>query len=94
MAVVQASSCSSDSAPSLETSTCRTISHSKKNKTNKKPGPPQWEGSPQTGTEAPCAQQTYVGSILVSVNPYRMFGIYGPEQVQQYSGRALVENPP
>nr|XP_020769849.1 unconventional myosin-XV [Odocoileus virginianus texanus] len=37
---------------------------------------------------------TYIGSILVSVNPYRMFGIYGPEQVQQYSGRALAENPP
>lgn len=42
----------------------------------------------------PCAQQTYIGSILVSVNPYRMFGIYGQEQVQQYSGRALGENPP
>ncbi|XP_037348196.1 unconventional myosin-XV [Talpa occidentalis] len=37
---------------------------------------------------------TYIGSILVSVNPYRMFGIYGPEQVQQYSGKALGENPP
>ena len=24
----------------------------------------------------------------------QMFGIYGPEQVQQYSGRALAENPP
>ncbi|KAM8818946.1 unconventional myosin-XV [Rhynchonycteris naso] len=37
---------------------------------------------------------TYIGSILVSVNPYRMFGIYGLEQVQQYRGRALGENPP
>ncbi|XP_028390179.1 unconventional myosin-XV [Phyllostomus discolor] len=37
---------------------------------------------------------TYIGSILVSVNPYRMFGIYGLEQVQQYSGRGLGENPP
>nr|XP_020015153.1 unconventional myosin-XV [Castor canadensis] len=37
---------------------------------------------------------TYIGSILVSVNPYQMFGIYGPEQVQQYIGRALGENPP
>uniref|UniRef100_A0A2K6TL94 Myosin XVA n=1 Tax=Saimiri boliviensis boliviensis TaxID=39432 RepID=A0A2K6TL94_SAIBB len=37
---------------------------------------------------------TYIGSILVSVNPYQMFGIYGQEQVQQYNGRALGENPP
>uniref|UniRef100_A0A452R4H6 Myosin XVA n=1 Tax=Ursus americanus TaxID=9643 RepID=A0A452R4H6_URSAM len=37
---------------------------------------------------------TYIGSILVSVNPYQMFEIYGPEHVQQYSGRALGENPP
>ncbi|XP_054991733.1 unconventional myosin-XV [Sorex araneus] len=37
---------------------------------------------------------TYIGSILVSVNPYRMFGIYGLEQVQQYRGKALGENPP
>ncbi|XP_075415257.1 unconventional myosin-XV [Tenrec ecaudatus] len=37
---------------------------------------------------------TYIGSILVSVNPYQMFEIYGPEQVQQYNGRALGENPP
>uniref|UniRef100_A0A286XER4 Unconventional myosin-XV n=1 Tax=Cavia porcellus TaxID=10141 RepID=A0A286XER4_CAVPO len=37
---------------------------------------------------------TYIGSILVSMNPYQMFGIYGPEQVQQYSGRALGDNPP
>ncbi|NXA74698.1 MYO15 protein, partial [Thryothorus ludovicianus] len=37
---------------------------------------------------------TYIGSILVSVNPYRLFNIYGKEQVQQYEGRALGENPP
>jgi myosin-15 len=46
------------------------------------------------GTEATVCRQTYIGSILVSVNPYQMFGIYGPEQVQQYIGRALGENPP
>ncbi|NXQ44070.1 MYO15 protein, partial [Catharus fuscescens] len=38
--------------------------------------------------------QTYIGSILVSVNPYRLYNIYGKEQVQQYEGRALGENPP
>nr|XP_026653711.1 unconventional myosin-XV [Zonotrichia albicollis] len=37
---------------------------------------------------------TYIGSILVSVNPYRLYNIYGKEQVQQYEGRALGENPP
>lgn len=46
------------------------------------------------GAKVPVYQQTYIGSILVSVNPYQMFSIYGPEQVQQYSGRALGENPP
>lgn len=38
--------------------------------------------------------QTYIGSILVSVNPYKMYNIYGTEQVLQYEGRALGENPP
>ncbi|XP_034639514.1 unconventional myosin-XV [Trachemys scripta elegans] len=37
---------------------------------------------------------TYIGSILVSVNPYKMYNIYGTEQVLQYEGRALGENPP
>ncbi|NXW84202.1 MYO15 protein, partial [Alopecoenas beccarii] len=37
---------------------------------------------------------TYIGSILVSVNPYRLLNIYGTEQVLQYEGRALGENPP
>ncbi|XP_077643090.1 unconventional myosin-XV [Lonchura striata] len=37
---------------------------------------------------------TYIGSILVSVNPYRLYNIYGKEQVLQYEGRALGENPP
>ncbi|KAK2110683.1 hypothetical protein P7K49_010429 [Saguinus oedipus] len=41
----------------------------------------------------PSAQQTHIGSILVSVNPYQMFRIYRLEQVQQYNGRALGENP-
>ncbi|NWW56016.1 MYO15 protein, partial [Ifrita kowaldi] len=37
---------------------------------------------------------TYIGSILLSVNPYRIYNIYGTEQVLQYEGRALGENPP
>ncbi|XP_029102796.1 unconventional myosin-XV-like [Scleropages formosus] len=37
---------------------------------------------------------TYIGSILVSVNPYRMFNIYGTDMVLQYEGHTLGENPP
>nr|XP_033770854.1 unconventional myosin-XV [Geotrypetes seraphini] len=37
---------------------------------------------------------TYIGSILVSVNPYTMHNIYGTEFVVKYEGRALGENPP
>lgn len=37
---------------------------------------------------------TYIGEVCVSVNPYRMMNIYGPEQVAQYKGRELFENPP
>ncbi|XP_026560400.1 unconventional myosin-XV [Pseudonaja textilis] len=37
---------------------------------------------------------TYIGSILVSVNPYKMFNIYGTDHVLKYDGKALGENPP
>ncbi|XP_047427282.1 unconventional myosin-XV [Mugil cephalus] len=37
---------------------------------------------------------TYIGSILVSVNPYRMYNIYGTDLVLLYKGRAMGENPP
>ncbi|KAG8145803.1 hypothetical protein E2320_012291 [Naja naja] len=37
---------------------------------------------------------TYIGSILVSVNPYNMFNIYGTDHVLKYEGKALGENPP
>ncbi|CAI5791924.1 unconventional myosin-XV [Podarcis lilfordi] len=37
---------------------------------------------------------TYIGSILVSVNPYKMYNIYGTDHVLQYEGKALGENPP
>uniref|UniRef100_A0A8C9SJ26 Myosin XVA n=1 Tax=Scleropages formosus TaxID=113540 RepID=A0A8C9SJ26_SCLFO len=37
---------------------------------------------------------TYIGSILVSVNPYKLFNIYGTDVVLQYEGHGLGENPP
>lgn len=38
--------------------------------------------------------QTYIGSILLSVNPYKMYNIYGTDMVLLYNGCALGENPP
>ncbi|GIY96536.1 unconventional myosin-XV, partial [Caerostris extrusa] len=32
---------------------------------------------------------TYTGSILVAVNPYKMFDIYGLEMVKKYEGQIL-----
>ncbi|XP_032393727.1 unconventional myosin-XV [Etheostoma spectabile] len=37
---------------------------------------------------------TYIGSILLSVNPYKMYNIYGTDMVLLYKGRALGEYPP
>ncbi|XP_037391428.1 unconventional myosin-XV [Pygocentrus nattereri] len=37
---------------------------------------------------------TYIGSILVAVNPYKMYNIYGTDMVLQHKGHALGENPP
>ncbi|XP_028311141.1 unconventional myosin-XV isoform X2 [Gouania willdenowi] len=37
---------------------------------------------------------TYIGSILVSVNPYKLYNIYGTDMVLLYKGCALGENPP
>ncbi|XP_022539080.2 unconventional myosin-XV isoform X1 [Astyanax mexicanus] len=37
---------------------------------------------------------TYIGSILVAVNPYKMYNIYGTDTVLQHKGHALGENPP
>lgn len=38
--------------------------------------------------------QTYIGSILVSVNPYRLLNIYGTDMVLQYASSSLSDNPP
>lgn len=38
--------------------------------------------------------KTYIGSILVAVNPYKMFNIYGTDMVLQHKGHALGENSP
>ncbi|KAM9857023.1 unconventional myosin-XV [Aulostomus maculatus] len=37
---------------------------------------------------------TYIGSILVSVNPYKLLNIYGTDAVLQYEGHGLSDNPP
>ncbi|XP_076864017.1 unconventional myosin-XV [Brachyhypopomus gauderio] len=37
---------------------------------------------------------TYIGSILVALNPYKMYNIYGTDMVLQHKGRAFGESPP
>uniref|UniRef100_A0A3Q2VWC0 Unconventional myosin-XV-like n=1 Tax=Haplochromis burtoni TaxID=8153 RepID=A0A3Q2VWC0_HAPBU len=37
---------------------------------------------------------TYIGSILVSVNPYKLLNIYGTDMVLLYEGHGLSDNPP
>lgn len=37
---------------------------------------------------------TYIGEVVVSVNPYQQMDIYGKETIAAYRGRELYENPP
>ncbi|XP_029918753.1 unconventional myosin-Ig [Myripristis murdjan] len=37
---------------------------------------------------------TFIGEVVVSVNPYRHMDIYGKENIEAYRGRELYENPP
>lgn len=38
---------------------------------------------------------TYIGTVLISVNPYRFItDMYGARQVKVYSGRYIYEEPP
>ena len=37
---------------------------------------------------------TYIGEVVVSVNPYRPMNIYDKEHVDMYRGRELYERPP
>lgn len=38
--------------------------------------------------------QTYIGSILVAVNPYKMYDMYGLDVVKKYEGQILGTLPP
>ncbi|KAJ8334901.1 hypothetical protein SKAU_G00405400 [Synaphobranchus kaupii] len=37
---------------------------------------------------------TFIGEVVVSVNPYKNMDIYGTEAIEAYRGRELYENPP
>lgn len=37
---------------------------------------------------------SYIGEVVVSVNPYRAMNIYGRDTIERYKGRELYESPP
>ncbi|KAE8282979.1 Unconventional myosin-XV Unconventional myosin-15 [Larimichthys crocea] len=54
----------------------------------------EWNLSREGEPQGNWFDKTYIGSILVSVNPYKMYNIYGTDMVLLYKGCALGENPP
>ncbi|XP_064410637.1 unconventional myosin-Ig [Latimeria chalumnae] len=37
---------------------------------------------------------TYIGEVVVSINPYKQMDLYGKEMIEHYKGRELYERPP
>lgn len=40
------------------------------------------------------AFQTYIGRVLIAVNPYKQLPIYGANTIKNYRGRYIFEEPP
>lgn len=38
--------------------------------------------------------QTYIGQVLISVNPYKNLPIYGPDYIEKYRNVNFYELPP